>query len=229
MLPVNEMWRRLRSYLLPARIVDDESFSPSKGTMDAFDPPKPRTWRPPIVLRLLPEKTNVIGPILNFLESGWRCNDENYLTAGFIDVLAKATACNEGDEWLAVEAIIKLDDSLSIRAVQIPDNSGMEYHGDVVMVMYIPHDSVIAEQFHTVSRLTGGITAELLEVISRVALKMGSRISCIESSPEGNVIIIFKPFDKKFKLEGYADRLNGDVDDDALHDSDGSVAPGSET
>lgn len=162
---------------------------------------------PPILLRIQTADTEQ-ETHAHFLAYGW-CNGYfSHLTEPVSAVLHEVT---KGDKkWHTRELKAPLNNGLQVKACEIHRVMGHQFVGDTKLFLYM-HNNHFTEESTASNPMLGGPTAEFLSVIHQIALKFECRITTIETSVEGNTLVIFTPWDVEYSLKTIKDHHNEQI------------------
>jgi len=180
---------------------------------------------PPIVLRVGDVSSISDDNHRQFLSYGWRYGKDTPLTQPFDRMMFEGL--NGAGEYIVLGVTLPIPDGFHVRAAQVAQHEGIDYYGDALICLFIPGDVRLKGMLRSSSHV-GGPTTELMEMIQYLAMRFESRIISIETALDGDVLILFSPWNKQYTLENYnmrwkEERITRAFDNGPLDDTDGKV------
>lgn len=175
----------------------------SRGADDSLPGPYvPDFVRPPIFMRI--DSINATQESsAQFMGYGWCQGIHTSLTDLVFKLVDTLDRDLVGAEWTASTVRIPLGKELLIRADGITRHESLSVLVDTetMMFLFLPFPRWTSDKPYA-DLIFGGPTPETLALLREIALKLQCRIDSIESSPNGDMLVVFRP---RSSFEGLTD------------------------
>jgi hypothetical protein len=168
----------------------------------------PKTIEPPILLRIDKIDSDQENS-RQFLAYGWCHGIQTYLTNFVFDWVEFINRQIGPDGHYTTRMMhVPVNDEYQVRAdwIDSVDGRALNFTGDTPLFVFMPYPRW-GDEVASTDMLFGGPSHKALSILHAVALRLECRINTIETSPNGDMLVIFKPRDKNFDLKEVVGRI----------------------
>lgn len=151
----------------------------------------PRQVKRPLMIARLQQSDEDDDTTLQFLTYGWSRGHFTELSHPVYQMIRDLTDTPESGierNWKVNIHRIKFGENQMVKLIEITHVDGFEFDEDRKIAIYFPP----SDEFTYVSPMFGGPTADFLQSMQELAMKLSSRVTCIESAVDGTAVVVFK-------------------------------------